>query len=1209
MASLGDLFVTVGAKIEGFERAMGTVSSRLNQFDKDANKATGGIDKMFGRLEDLGKGMTAGITLPLGAAGAAALAFFGDFESSMNRVSAVGDITGASLDRLKNFALEMGAKTKFSAKEAADGMGELAAKGFNAEKIIATLPGVLSLAAVESMSVADAAKITTNALNNFGLEATKSGHVADVLAKASADSSTNVSGLGNALEYVGPIAHSVGMSFEETTAALALLSNNGLEAERAGTGLRGVLASLVNPSADAAKSLEKLGVATKDAHGNMLPLPVIMDKLKASGATAADMMNIFGRESATAAQVLAETGSPALTTFTDGLVKADGDAKRMADTINRGWKGALEQMSGSVETAAISLGEILAPAAIKVAGAIQSLADWISGAAQAFRGLPAPVQLIVGGLLGLAAVAGPLVLTVGLLGQAFTAASGGLIAFGGILGLSETAGVAGALSKLPGLARLAGVALLDNFVSLPSRIPSFATIFAPLLDGLKAIPGLVATAASSIGPFLSNLGTSLAALANTMKAIVVAQFAALSGAIANIAFAVSNNMVAALTVGEKALLALGQAALMAAAAFIGWKIGSWLYENVEAARAFGDAIADLALKIPGLETLINRLTGASNKLKVANDDLDFATGKLEEALKRKGIVVDKTGKSVEQYRKELQEAAKRADAVKKPTDAAGKSTEELAAQFASAQGKAAKLSKEEQALEKRNTELANATQAARDANLKADMTWNVMMVTVGKLVDRKRELFNSIVNLKAQIQAQPGYIDAVNRSLDQMATSLETARLEADALRGGVPQMNDAITSALGSSAVASDAFGAALGRLKVTSATELSQVAADAKKAYDAVTGSGIATQWEKDNALLAMLRAQAAAAKANGETIPKDAEKMMRDLEAKVGDGSKKLEDPFKSMKENISRTIYDLSADMVKSLFEGDGSFAEKGIKALKSIGEAVVMHFVGPATEAISKFIATAIADLLSGKGFGGVLQSVKDIGTAITGVFKDTPSTGSGSTPSVPSGGGGGGGAGGGDASGAMGVVNLITGIATAVSSIIGNFQMYAMNKSLDLIEKSTRYTEIYLHDILTQFLIPYLPGIKDIHGFLYQWTAAGFPEFIWQKLDAVNSWLESLKYAVSDVWGMGSQIDRSVNGVTEAVNALAETMRDVLGDLAAATSTGAEPGALMPGPLAYAPATASFTTSVAPMPVSVQVDGREIARSVVHFLDDSGRRV
>src|SRR5690625_6975319 len=94
--------------------------------------------------------------------------------------------------------------------------------GFETKEVIEALPSVLDLAAAGAVDLGDAADITSNILSGFGMEATETARVADILAQASADSNTDVQGLGEAFKYVGPVASSVGLSIEDTAASIEI---------------------------------------------------------------------------------------------------------------------------------------------------------------------------------------------------------------------------------------------------------------------------------------------------------------------------------------------------------------------------------------------------------------------------------------------------------------------------------------------------------------------------------------------------------------------------------------------------------------------------------------------------------------------------------------------------------------------------------------------------------------------------------------------------------------------------------------------------------------------------------------------------------------------------------------------------------------------------------------------------------------------------
>jgi TP901 family phage tail tape measure protein len=444
MGMLGDLLVRVGADISGFDKAMGNVSTRLNATMRDADKMFSGFDRLGDKLTSLGTTLSLGITAPLAAAGAASLKFYGDFESSMNRVSALGEITGTNLDKLKQQALDLGAKTQYSAKQAADGMGELAAAGFSTTEIMAAMPAVLNLAASGQLEVGRAAEIAANLMAGFGIPAQDVGKAVDVIAKAAASGSLSVEDLGLTFKYVGPIATAAGLSFEEVTAAITLMSNAGIKGEQAGTSLRGAMAKLLDPSREAAEVLDRLGITAVDSSGKLVPLASIVEQLGNKGATTKDIFKIFGQESASGITALVNTGAPALQRMTAELTSSEGAAQKMADTLQKGMGGALERMKGSVETAAISLGESLAPVAIRLAGVIENLANKVADFGRWFAGLPEPVQNAAIAIGVLAAAIGPVVLVAGQLISAFATVGSAVSGLSGLLGLGG--GLAGILS-------------------------------------------------------------------------------------------------------------------------------------------------------------------------------------------------------------------------------------------------------------------------------------------------------------------------------------------------------------------------------------------------------------------------------------------------------------------------------------------------------------------------------------------------------------------------------------------------------------------------------------------------------------------------------------------------------------------------------------------------------------------------------------------
>lgn len=284
-----------------------------------------------------------------------------EFEYSMSRVAALTGATGGDFDSLRQRAIEMGAATVFTASQSAEAMGFFALAGFDTAKILKSIKPTLDLAAAGQLGIGQAADISAKIMAGFGLTADQLGPKVDVLAKAFTTSNTDLTMLGDAMKYVGPIARSAGMGFEETTAAVMMLSNAGIQGEMAGTTLRGVILSLANPTADAKAELDKLGITVRDQRGNFLPLVNIIGQFqeKLAGMGSADRLRILGevfeKRGGAGFAALLDQGPEQLAKFTASLGDAAGTAERIAGVQLNNLKGDFEQLAGAAESLKIAL--------------------------------------------------------------------------------------------------------------------------------------------------------------------------------------------------------------------------------------------------------------------------------------------------------------------------------------------------------------------------------------------------------------------------------------------------------------------------------------------------------------------------------------------------------------------------------------------------------------------------------------------------------------------------------------------------------------------------------------------------------------------------------------------------------------------------------------------------------------------------------------
>jgi TP901 family phage tail tape measure protein len=302
-----------------------------------------------------------------------------EFGASMSKVAAISGATGDEFDKLREKALEMGAATQFSASQAADALGFLAMAGFSAAEAIEAIPDVLSLAAAAGMDLAEAADIASNVLSGFGKNAKDAGDVADVLAKAASVSNTNVSQLGQAMSTAAPIAAALGISMEETAAAIGVMSDAGIQGERAGTALRGVFASLAGPTTQAQEALAKYGLTAAQIDPQTVGLATAMATLRDANISTADAFVIFGREAASGALVMADTADR-VRDLTGQFQNADGAAEAMAATMRDNLQGDIQSLKSAMEGLVIALGDS------GVTGAFRSMAQFATEAIRMLGG-------------------------------------------------------------------------------------------------------------------------------------------------------------------------------------------------------------------------------------------------------------------------------------------------------------------------------------------------------------------------------------------------------------------------------------------------------------------------------------------------------------------------------------------------------------------------------------------------------------------------------------------------------------------------------------------------------------------------------------------------------------------------------------------------------------------------------------------------------
>lgn len=457
---------------------------------------------------------------------------FMNFEQTVANTASVTGLTGQAFEDAKtqiaDVSKELGANTVFKATEAADAMYNLASAGIDvADMTSETLKPILDIAAGTGSDLTSATEIMTATMGQFGLTMEDNEQIADVFAKTIGSSQADITKLGNSLSYVGPVANGLGMSLEDTNAALGVLYNSGLDGSTAGTALRGALSRLANPTSEATDRLAALGITADQVNPATNEFSDILDILGEAGMSTADAMEIFGDRAGPA--MLSLVGKrDQVDELADSLENAGGAAATMAEQQLDTMEGALKLLGSAIESVELEIGGALAPAirafAEGLTAAIPVIKDFITGVISWFQDL--------GTKLGptfenLKSIAGSLA---GILGDLFgDDPDAGATLASAIAGSLEaiTGAVAGLLKFMddhPTLTKtaLAIIGVLAAIAAIPAAVGMITGAVASVIATVAGIGGAISAGLGIIGAIITAVGAPILIIIGVLAALYLA---------------------------------------------------------------------------------------------------------------------------------------------------------------------------------------------------------------------------------------------------------------------------------------------------------------------------------------------------------------------------------------------------------------------------------------------------------------------------------------------------------------------------------------------------------------------------------------------------------------------------------------------------------------------------------------------------------------
>lgn len=420
--NLGSAIAYLELDTSKFRSGFSSALSDLKSFTSEGATVTQKLTSLQSAFSTIGGGLTKGVTLPLVGVGTAAVKMATDFEKQMSEVQAISQASGSDFDRLKETAMDLGASTAFSASEVAAGMTEMAKAGWDTNQIISGMGGVLDAAAASGEDLASVSTVVADTVTGFGLAASDSTRVADLLTQAANGGTIGINDLAESYKYISPIAKTMGFSIEDVTTAITALSTAGIKGSQAGTSLRTMLSQLNNPSEKVAAAMEELGIDIADAQGNFYSLDDILSQMRSTFKELTPEQQAYyanvlaGREGMSGLNAILSMSQEEYDKIAESMDNADGVAKQTAETMQDNLAGAIEQLGGAFETAAITIGDRMIPY-------IRRLAEWITGLVDKFNNLSDEQQDMVIKIGLFAAAVGPILLIISRLIGMFTGIS------------------------------------------------------------------------------------------------------------------------------------------------------------------------------------------------------------------------------------------------------------------------------------------------------------------------------------------------------------------------------------------------------------------------------------------------------------------------------------------------------------------------------------------------------------------------------------------------------------------------------------------------------------------------------------------------------------------------------------------------------------------------------------------------------------------
>lgn len=507
-----DLDESALKQLEKQMKDFGTVGGQvIAEMGRKMQEVGDKIKAVGDKISSVGQSLTTTVTLPIVAAGTAAVTSFAEVDKTMTLANQTMGNTAEQASLLNKAMEEAASNSTFGMNDAAQASLNFARAGLDAEQAASAMAPAMNLAAGEAgdLDVVSSGLVAT--INGFGDTFEQAEHYADVFAAACNNSALDVNGLSESMSVAAPIFKTAGKDVEDAALYLGVMANAGIEANVAANSLKTGMARLAQPTKQAKEAMEQYGIAMSDIwneDGSMKDSVEIQRNLHEAFAKLSEQEQmaaagaIFGKNQMSSWLALINTAPSEVDALSESIKNSTGTTQEMADAMMSGFGGSIEKLKSSLDVLVTSLGSIIAEYLTPVIEKIQGVIDM-------FMAMDEETKKQIVTIAGIVAAIGPVLLVGGKIisGIGTIISAMGTVAtfIGGTLIPAITAISAPVLAVVAAVAALAA-----GFVYLYKTNDDFRNKVNELVSGIK----------ENFGQMIETIKPALDELFNTIKTVV-----------------------------------------------------------------------------------------------------------------------------------------------------------------------------------------------------------------------------------------------------------------------------------------------------------------------------------------------------------------------------------------------------------------------------------------------------------------------------------------------------------------------------------------------------------------------------------------------------------------------------------------------------------------------------------------------------------------